>query len=86
MRNIFELIDTDAAIEKEKDEKSEPQQIEGKIELKDVVFTYPARPDQQVMNGFSLTVEAGQTVALCGASGSGKSTTIQLVERFYDPE
>eukprot|EP01050_Picozoa_sp_SAG11_P009445 SAG11_NODE_887_length_6694_cov_21.780440_5_plen_432_part_00 len=84
---IAQLVNRVPAIDESSKGIAKPgKSAEGKIELKDVVFTYPARPDQQVMNGFSLTVEAGQTVALCGASGSGKSTTIQLVERFYDPE
>jgi len=51
-----------------------------------VHFRYPARPDHPVCQGYNLTVEAGTTVALVGASGSGKSTAIQLVERFYDPD
>ena len=61
------------------------QQISGRIELRDVHFSYPARPDVQVMSGFNLTVQPGQTLALVGESGSGKSTTIQLIQRFYDP-
>ena len=58
----------------------------GEIELRDVVFAYPTAPDQRVCDGYSLTIRAGQTVALCGASGSGKSTIISLIERFYDPQ
>jgi ATP-binding cassette subfamily B (MDR/TAP) protein 1 len=50
-----------------------------------VSFAYPARPSVAVFNGFSLTIPAGQTVALVGESGSGKSTIIGLIERFYDP-
>ena len=85
VKNIFDLIDFQSSIEIEDDNRLRPANVEGKIELSNVEFSYPARPDQVVMNGFNLVVEAGQTVALCGASGSGKSTTIQLVERFYDP-
>ncbi len=55
-------------------------------ELQDVVFAYPSRPDVTVFNRFSLTIEAGKTVALVGQSGSGKSTVIGLIERFYDPQ
>lgn len=62
-----------------------PQQISGLVELRNVHFSYPARPDVQVMSGFNLTVQPGQTLALVGESGSGKSTTIQLIQRFYDP-
>ncbi|PIA60707.1 hypothetical protein AQUCO_00300311v1 [Aquilegia coerulea] len=59
--------------------------IRGDIELKDVCFSYPARPDEQIFNGFSLTIPSGTTAALVGQSGSGKSTVISLIERFYDP-
>ena len=60
--------------------------VEGRISFRDVHFSYPTRPEQRVLDGFNLTVEPGQTVALCGASGSGKSTAIALLERFYDPD
>ncbi|KAF8408980.1 hypothetical protein HHK36_005050 [Tetracentron sinense] len=61
------------------------EDIKGEIELKDVYFNYPARPDVQIFSGFSLHVPSGTTAALVGQSGSGKSTVISLVERFYDP-
>lgn len=60
--------------------------IRGDIELKDVYFTYPARPDEQIFSGFSLSISSGMTAALVGESGSGKSTVISLIERFYDPQ
>ncbi|KAJ9135937.1 hypothetical protein P3X46_033057 [Hevea brasiliensis] len=60
--------------------------VNGDIELKDVYFRYPARPDVQIFSGFSLQIPSGKTVALVGHSGSGKSTVISLVERFYDPD
>ncbi|MBA0663484.1 hypothetical protein Goklo_003599, partial [Gossypium klotzschianum] len=62
------------------------EDIQGEIELKDVYFRYPARPDVQIFAGFSLHVPSGTTVALVGQSGSGKSTVISLLERFYDPD
>ncbi|XP_030967976.1 ABC transporter B family member 9-like [Quercus lobata] len=62
------------------------EDIRGEIELKDVYFKYPARPDVQIFSGFSFHVPSGTTAALVGQSGSGKSTVISLVERFYDPE
>jgi ATP-binding cassette subfamily B (MDR/TAP) protein 1 len=55
------------------------------VELKNVTFAYPSRPDVKVLNGFSVRVKAGSTVAVAGASGSGKSTVVWLVQRFYDP-
>jgi ATP-binding cassette subfamily B (MDR/TAP) protein 1 len=60
--------------------------IRGDIELKDVYFSYPTRPYEQIFNGFSLYIPSGMTAALVGESGSGKSTVISLIERFYDPQ
>ncbi|KAK4351582.1 hypothetical protein RND71_030895 [Anisodus tanguticus] len=60
--------------------------IRGDIELNDVYFSYPARPDEQIFGGFSLFVQSGTTAALVGQSGSGKSTVVSLIERFYDPQ
>lgn len=62
------------------------ENVKGEIELQDVYFRYPARPEVQIFSGFSLSIPSGNTVALVGQSGSGKSTVIGLVERFYDPE
>ncbi|KFY91259.1 hypothetical protein V500_04768 [Pseudogymnoascus sp. VKM F-4518 (FW-2643)] len=59
--------------------------MDGTIEFRDVHFRYPTRPEQPVLRGLNLTVKPGQYVALVGASGCGKSTTIALLERFYDP-
>ncbi len=50
-----------------------------------VKFAYPMRPDVKVLQGLDICVKPGQTLALVGASGCGKSTTVQLIERFYDP-
>ncbi|XP_010515729.1 PREDICTED: ABC transporter B family member 11-like [Camelina sativa] len=62
------------------------EDIRGDIELKDVHFSYPARPDEDIFVGFSLFIPSGATAALVGESGSGKSTVISLIERFYDPK
>lgn len=61
------------------------EHLEGQIELKDVRFSYPQRPEQPVLKGISLSAQPGQFIALVGASGSGKSTVMALMERFYDP-
>ncbi|KAH0867278.1 hypothetical protein HID58_074300 [Brassica napus] len=61
------------------------EDIQGEIELRDVCFSYPARPREEVFGGFSLMIPSGKTTALVGESGSGKSTVISLIERFYDP-
>ncbi|KAL7112389.1 hypothetical protein ACP275_04G001200 [Erythranthe tilingii] len=62
------------------------QDIRGDVELRDVFFSYPTRPNQHIFTGFSLFIPSGTTAALVGQSGSGKSTVISLIERFYDPQ
>lgn len=59
--------------------------VQGHLEFRNVHFRYPTRPEQPVLRGLNLEIKAGQYVALVGASGCGKSTTIGLLERFYDP-
>jgi ATP-binding cassette subfamily B (MDR/TAP) protein 1 len=59
--------------------------LEGKVQLQNVRFTYPGRPDHRILRGIDIRAEPGQFIALVGASGSGKSTVMQLLERFYDP-
>jgi ATP-binding cassette subfamily B protein len=60
--------------------------LEGKIEFKDVFFSYPSRPDIQVLKGINLSISAGKVIALVGPSGGGKSTLTHLLPRFYDLE
>lgn len=62
-----------------------PGKVLGEITLEDVKFNYPSRPDVPIVKGINITFAAGETAALVGASGSGKSTIISLIERFYDP-
>nr|GMD87776.1 ABC transporter B family member 9-like [Ipomoea batatas] len=64
----------------------ELEDMRGEIELKDVYFKYPARKDVQIFAGFSIYIPSGKTAALVGQSGSGKSTIISMLERFYDPD
>jgi ATP-binding cassette subfamily B (MDR/TAP) protein 8 len=61
-----------------------PIEFHGSIEFQNVTFAYPTRSDHQVLQDFSLAIPHGKVVALCGASGSGKSTVGQLLERFYE--
>ena len=62
------------------------QPVRGLIGFDNVSFSYPTRPEISALNGFSLSVSPGETVALVGASGAGKSTVFQLLSRFYDPQ
>ncbi|RZC57270.1 hypothetical protein C5167_004576 [Papaver somniferum] len=62
------------------------ENIEGEVRLDGICFSYPTRPEVQVLSGFSSYVPSGTTSALVGKSGSGKSTVINIVERFYDPQ
>ena len=59
------------------------KRLMGHIEFRDVHFSYPTRPDVQVLNGINFTVEPGQKIALVGPSGAGKSTIVQLLLKFY---
>jgi ATP-binding cassette subfamily B protein len=63
-----------------------PSRPEGRVAFEDVTFSYPARPDTPALADFSLDVAPGETVALVGPSGAGKTTVLQLLLRFYDPE
>ena len=62
-----------------------PLPVRGRIVFEDVTFEYPTRPSQSALTGLSLTIEPGETVALVGPSGAGKTTVLQLLLRFYDP-
>ncbi|XP_022732419.1 putative ABC transporter B family member 8 isoform X1 [Durio zibethinus] len=81
---IFARIDRTPEIDSEDTKGIVLDTIRGDVEFENVKFIYPSRPDSVVLKDFNLKVEAGKTVALVGASGSGKSTAIALVQRFYD--
>jgi ATP-binding cassette subfamily B protein len=62
-----------------------PDRVDGHLQLQNVLFSYPSRPESYAVDGLSLTVNAGETLALVGPSGAGKSTVYDLLLRFYDP-
>ena len=85
--SIFRILETKTEIDVSKEgnaNKISAKNIKGKIEFKNVTFAYPTKPDLNVLKGISFTILPGQAAALVGYSGCGKSTIIQLLERFYD--
>ncbi|KAL6650844.1 hypothetical protein ACP70R_009769 [Stipagrostis hirtigluma subsp. patula] len=85
IRSIFGILNRATRIEPDDPEAERVTTIRGDIELRHVDFAYPSRPDVQIFKDFNLKIQAGRSQALVGASGSGKSTVIALIERFYDP-
>ncbi|CAL9082075.1 unnamed protein product [Musa acuminata var. zebrina] len=83
--SVFAVLDRCTRIEPNDPEGHRPEKLNGAIDIRGVDFAYPARPDVVIFKGFSLSIEAGKSTALVGQSGSGKSTVIGLIERFYDP-
>ncbi|CAG7979770.1 unnamed protein product [Penicillium salamii] len=82
---LFELIDRASLINPFDESGKKILQMTGDIEFENISFAYPTRPDAKVLDNFSLRIPAGKTTALVGASGSGKSTIIGLLERWYNP-
>uniref|UniRef100_A0A452DYE3 Multidrug resistance protein 1 n=1 Tax=Capra hircus TaxID=9925 RepID=A0A452DYE3_CAPHI len=83
--HVINIIENTPLIDSYSTEGLKPSTVEGNVAFNDVVFNYPTRPDVPVLRGLSLEVKKGQTLALVGSSGCGKSTVVQLLERFYDP-
>ena len=86
MGRIRELLDETPAIAVPVQPKVLPTPVRGEIVFDDVTFHYPQRPDAPALEGFSLHVRPGETVALVGPSGAGKSTVFSMLLRFHDPQ
>ena len=85
--SIFRILDTKTEIDSTEEgnkNKISAKKIKGKIEFKNVFFAYPTKPDLNVLKGINFTILPGQSAAFVGYSGCGKSTIIQLLERYYD--
>ena len=83
---LVELLGTDDSVRDPVKPKALPRPVKGEIAFRDVTFSYPTRPETSALHGVSLSVKPGETVALVGPSGAGKTTILQLLMRFYDPQ
>lgn len=83
---LVEILETEPAIQPPAEPVPMPSRLNGEIHFDDVNFSYPSRPDIAVLKNFSLHIKPGETVALVGPSGAGKTTVFQLLLRFYDPQ
>ncbi|KAL5728482.1 ABC-type xenobiotic transporter [Ranunculus cassubicifolius] len=81
--SVFELLDRETEVVGDVGE--EVTKVDGNIEMRNINFSYPSRPDIVIFKDFNLRVSAGKSMALVGSSGSGKSSVISLILRFYDP-
>ncbi|MEX0307181.1 MAG: ABC transporter transmembrane domain-containing protein [Ruegeria sp.] len=83
---LVELLNAEDTVNDPKQAKPLPVPLRGEIRFDDVTFRYPARPDTIALDNLSLLVKPGETVAFVGPSGAGKTTVIQMIQRFYDPD
>ncbi|WP_111735186.1 ABC transporter transmembrane domain-containing protein [Roseovarius amoyensis] len=83
---LIELLNAEDRVQDPAHPRPLPRPVRGEIGFEDVHFAYPARPGAPALDGFDLHIAPGETVALVGPSGAGKTTIIQLIQRFYDPD
>ncbi|MCC3860043.1 ABC transporter transmembrane domain-containing protein [Pseudemcibacter aquimaris] len=82
----LEIISTESEIQAPENPATFPEVKQGSLAFKDVTFAYPSRPTENILEDFNLEVKGGETVAIVGPSGAGKTTVFQLLQRFYDPQ
>lgn len=82
---VFEYLNLEAKVPLTIGNEIPKHQLKGEIKFDNITFSYPSRPDHVILKDFCLTIKEGQTVAIVGASGSGKSTIASLLSRFYEP-
>lgn len=83
---VFQIIENKPLIDPQANTGDIPSTCHGNITFRNVFFNYPSRPDVNVLQGVKFSINKGEVVALVGASGCGKSTCLQLLQRFYDPD
>ncbi|MFC0199526.1 ABC transporter transmembrane domain-containing protein [Paracoccus rhizosphaerae] len=83
---LAELLSAEDALTDPAHPRDLPQPVRGQIGFEGVSFRFPSRPDSPALHGVDLTIRPGETVALVGPSGAGKTTVIQLIQRFWDPQ
>jgi len=83
---IVELLNAEDSVQDPASPVALPMPVKGRIAFENVSFTYPTRPQSAALDGLDLVIEPGETVALVGPSGAGKTTIIQMIQRFYDPQ
>eukprot|EP00253_Pinus_taeda_P032950 PITA_32950 len=83
--SVFGILDRESQINSDDEKGEKMDKIEGSVDLRNMDFAYPARPDVMIFKNLCLRIKAGKSMALVGQSRSGKSTIIGLIERCYDP-
>ncbi|GLP85395.1 ABC transporter transmembrane domain-containing protein [Tritonibacter mobilis] len=83
---LVELLQADDSVRDPVQAQTLAEPVRGELTFDNVSFTYPSRPDTSALDQVNLTIQPGETVAFVGPSGAGKTTIIQMIQRFYDPQ
>lgn len=83
---IQEILDTPSELEVLKSDSFTDMKIKGDVKYDNITFAYPTRKDMTILKGINIDIKAGQKIALVGQSGGGKSTIVQLLMKFYNPD
>jgi len=83
---ILEILETPSELSIQKNSDTENLKIKGNVTFQNIEFSYPTRKDVKVLRGINIDIKAGEKIALVGQSGGGKSTVVQLLMKFYNPD